>query len=462
MAKITKLEPTIPILKKRKRVAAYARVSMESERMLHSLSAQISYYSKLIQSNPEWEYAGVYADYGISGTGMLRREEFKRLLADCEAGRIDIIYTKSIQRFARNTVDLLQTVRHLKELGIEIRFEKERINTLSGDGELLLTLLASFAQEGSRSISENCKWGIVKRYEKGLPRGCLLYGYRAEKGEFSIVPEEAEVVRRMFQLYLEGLSCYMIAKKLTEEGVHSYYGKPFSGAVINTMLRQEKYAGHVHGQKFYTKDSLSHKELRNKGELPMFILEDAIPAIVDQETFDKVQLEIVSRYGVKIVNGIAGRDETMGKSVEKTYPNRRKAYWSEEQRAEHGEIYKSRNNAIPLRYELSRFMKCETCGENMVANTIYYADGSTETAWTPAQQCRRNHSDGRPVRMSNEALKDQIATAMGLPEFSENELTGQLTGITTKGAEVTLHYKDGKTASFQFIKPKHIRTRKES
>lgn len=143
-------------------MAAYARVSMQSERMLHSLSAQVSYYSGLIQKNPDWEYAGVYADDFISGTNTVKRDEFKRMLADCEAGKIDIILTKSISRFARNTVDLLETVRHLKDLGVEVRFEKERIRSMDGDGELMLTILASFAQEESRSISDNVKWGIRK------------------------------------------------------------------------------------------------------------------------------------------------------------------------------------------------------------------------------------------------------------------------------------------------------------
>lgn len=158
MKKIRKIEPALPALAGRKKVAAYARVSRDTERLMNSVSAQISHYSALIQNNPEWEYAGVYADCGISGTGTARRGEFLRMLADCEAGRINIILTKSISRFARNTVDLLETVRHLKSLGIEVRFEKEHINSLSEDGELMLSLLASFAQEESRSISENVKW----------------------------------------------------------------------------------------------------------------------------------------------------------------------------------------------------------------------------------------------------------------------------------------------------------------
>lgn len=181
MGKITKIESKIPQLPARKKVAAYARVSMETERLHHSLAAQVSYYSALIQKNPEWEYAGVYADEGITGTAASKRSEFMRMLADCDAGKIDIILTKSISRFARNTVDLLETVRHLKDLGIEVRFEKEHINSLSGDGEVMLTLLASFAQEETRSISENEKWSVKKRFEQGIPTARpRILGYRWE------------------------------------------------------------------------------------------------------------------------------------------------------------------------------------------------------------------------------------------------------------------------------------------
>lgn len=174
MRSITKIEQKLPEIRSRKRVAAYARVSMESERMNHSLSAQISYYNSLIQKNPDWEFAGVYADNGISGTSTAKRDEFRRMVEDCEAGKIDIVLTKSIQRFARNTVDLLETVRHLKDLGIEVRFEKENIHSLSGDGELMLSILASFAQEESRSLSENIKWATRKRFEQGIPNGKYL------------------------------------------------------------------------------------------------------------------------------------------------------------------------------------------------------------------------------------------------------------------------------------------------
>lgn len=168
MKTVTKIEPQQPILKSRKRVAAYARVSMETERLQHSLSAQISYYNDKIQKNPDWLFAGVYVDDGISGTGTTKREEFNRMIADADAGKIDIILTKSISRFARNTVDLLETVRHLREIGVEVWFERENIHSLSGDGELMLSILASFAQEESRNISDNVKWGIRKRMEEGI------------------------------------------------------------------------------------------------------------------------------------------------------------------------------------------------------------------------------------------------------------------------------------------------------
>lgn len=289
-----------------KRVAAYARVSMESEALINSFSAQVSYYSDLIRRTPGWRYAGIFADEGISGTST-KRPGFQRTLSECEAGNIDLILTKSISRFARNTVDLLETIRHLKELEIEVQFEKERIRSLSEDGELMLTLMASFAQEESYSISENCKWSIRKRYESGKPRNRGLYGYRVVNGNLAIVEEEAEVVRRIFRMFLEGESCYAIGKKLTLEGIRSYSGTGFSGVVVSYMLRQEKYTGCTLCQKFYTENHITHREIRNRGELPMYFIEGTHPAIISRETFQAAQEEFVRRHGVDIRNGIAGR-----------------------------------------------------------------------------------------------------------------------------------------------------------
>ena len=182
---------------KQKRVAAYARVSSDKDAMRHSLAAQVSRYSDLIQSHAGWCYAGVYADYAQSGTKN-NRDEFNRLLTDCSAGRVDMIITKSISRFARNTVTLLETIRDLKELGVDVFFEEQNIHTLSDDGELMLTLLASFAQEESFSVSENMKWRIRRNFEAGKPWCGVMLGYRQKDGRYEIVPDEAEVVRRIF------------------------------------------------------------------------------------------------------------------------------------------------------------------------------------------------------------------------------------------------------------------------
>lgn len=296
MRKISKVERTEPILKPRKKVAAYARVSMESDRLAHSLSAQVSYYSALIQKNPEWEYAGVYADNGISGTGTAKRSEFNRMLADCEAGKIDIILCKSISRFARNTVDLLKTVRHLKGIGVEIRFEKENINSLSGDGEFMLTILASFAQEESRSISENVKWGTRKRFEKGIPNGKFrIYGYRWEGDGLVIVPKEAEIVKRIFQNFLDGKSRLETEREFAAEGITTREGCRWVDSNIKVVLTNVTYTGNLLLQKEYVESPITHKKKKNRGELPQYYVENTHPAIIDKSTFDYVQSEIARR-----------------------------------------------------------------------------------------------------------------------------------------------------------------------
>jgi len=225
--KITKL-PLAPQVLTRQRTAAYARVSCDKDAMLHSLAAQVSFYSDLIQSRPDWEYIGVYADEALTGTKG-DRPEFQRLIADCRAGRIDFIITKSISRFARNTVDLLETVRELKSLGVGVFFEEQNINSLSGDGELMLTILAAYAQEESRSVSENCKWRIRKDFNEGKPAGYMhVYGYDYKAGKLTIVPEEAEVVRMIFADYLSGMGRNAIMKKLIALGIPTKCGGRWS------------------------------------------------------------------------------------------------------------------------------------------------------------------------------------------------------------------------------------------
>ena len=272
---VNKIESKIPHLSTRQRVAAYARASEEKGRAIHSLSAQISFYSEFIQKHREWEYVGVYSDGGISGTTE-ERLGFRQLIIDCDAGKIDVVLTKSISRFARNTVDLLETVRHLRNIGIEVRFEKEHINSLTEDGELMLTLLASFAQEESRSISENVKWAIRKDFEKGKTNSFCIYGYRWTGTEFIIVPEEAEIIRLIFDNFINGMSAEQTEKQLQEMEIKSYTGGHFSNTSIRAILKQEKYTGNMLLQKTFIESHITHKSKLNHGELPMFYAENIV------------------------------------------------------------------------------------------------------------------------------------------------------------------------------------------
>lgn len=299
MKTISKIELHPTALPRKKRVAAYARVSKETECLLHSVSEQVSYYNNLIQKNPEWEFAGIFADSGISGTRMEYRSEFQKLIKECENGNVDIILCKSISRFARNTVDLLNTVRHLKEIGVEVRFEKENISTFSGDGELLLSLLASFAQEESRSISENVKWGIRKRFQDGTigTANKHIFGYRydAKQDKYVIVPEEVETMRWMFQMYLDGVSLRNIAENMNNAGCRSTLGNEFSEGSVRQLIFNEIYAGDLLRQKSVTTDPISKVKVKNNGELPQYLFTDCHEAILDRETYAKVQAEMERR-----------------------------------------------------------------------------------------------------------------------------------------------------------------------
>ena len=302
--RITTVSRIAPVaqMKKLKRVAAYARVSTGKDTMLHSLAAQVSYYSDLIQRNPEYAYAGVYADEGLSGTKETR-PEFQRMLKDCRDGKIDRILCKSISRFARNTVTLLETVRELKGLGVSVYFEEQNIDTMSGDGEFMLSILASFAQEESRSVSENCKWRVRKKFEQGIPTGFGMYGYEVRNGSFTIVPAEAEVVRRIFRMYLDGMGSVRIMKALIEENIPAPEGGLWNASVIMMMLRNEKYAGDLLLQKFFTNNHIEKKQCFNRGELPQYFVAEDHEPIIDRETFDTVQAEIARRAALYTVTG---------------------------------------------------------------------------------------------------------------------------------------------------------------
>ena len=281
------------------RVAAYARVSTNLEEQITSYEAQVDYYTRYIQSKEDWEFVDMYTDEGISATNTKKREGFNRMVADALAGKIDLIITKSISRFARNTVDTLTTVRKLKEKGIEVFFEKENIRTLDGKGELLITIMSSLAQEESRSISENVTWGQRKRFADGkvsIPYGRFL-GYRKGADNLpEIVEEEAATIRLIYRLFLYGKSPSAIATYLTDEGIITPGGKKiWRSKVVESILTNEKYKGDALLQKKFTVDFLTKKSKVNEGEVPQYYVENSHPAIIEPEKFDLVQYELKRR-----------------------------------------------------------------------------------------------------------------------------------------------------------------------
>ena len=294
MKRIIKLEDTKIRTFIRKRVAAYARVSSDKEAQLHSLSAQISYYNSYIGSREDWEFAGVYADEALTGTKD-NRPEFQRMLADCQDGKIDMVITKSITRFARNTVTLLATIRELRDLGIDVYFEKENIHTLSADGELMITLLAAYAQEESYNASENPKWRIRRMFEQGRPNTGRMLGYRLKNGVLQIVPEEAEIVNMIFNDYLSGMGRNLIVKKLIRMGVPTLSGGQWRENTLLKILTNEKYTGDMLLQKTYRLDHISKKVMVNRGEKRKYFVESSHEPIIDKETFTKVQQELARR-----------------------------------------------------------------------------------------------------------------------------------------------------------------------
>ncbi len=389
MPNIVKIKNKKNFLPVRKRVAAYARVSLETDRLNHSLSAQVSRYSELIQSIPEWEYAGVYADNGITGTIVAKRHEFLRMLSDCEAGKIDIILTKSISRFARNTIDLLNTVRRLKEIGVEVRFEKEGISTFDGTGEVMLTLLASFAQEEVESLSNNVKWGIRKGFARGDPCSRFrAYGYRWEGENMVIVPEEAEVVKRIFQNYLDGMSLLEISRSLFEDGIPAARSARWWTSTIKALLTGIIYTGDLLLQKYVISNPIDKKIKKNNGELPQYWVENHHEAIISVETFQAVQNEMERRRAL---------GPLANKSIRKT-------------------CFTSK-------------IKCSHCGASYMRKSHRRAaknqDGNRYYFWSCGTNLKK--AGECPMgRISEATLKMLCANAMNLDEFSDAEFSRQI------------------------------------
>lgn len=306
MATLTKIPATIskytarPMDSKQKRkVAGYARVSTDHEDQATSYEAQVDYYTNYIQSRDDWEFVSVYADEGISATNTKHREGFNRMVSDALSGKIDLIITKSVSRFARNTVDSLSTIRKLKEHNVECYFEKENIWTFDGKGELLLTIMSSLAQEESRSISENVKWGMRKRFADGkvtFAYSSVMGFEKGADGKFVINPEQAEIVRLIFRLFMEGMTPHSIAKRLTEMGIKTPMGKDkWNALTIRHMLSNEKYKGDALLQKQFTVDYLQKKMKKNEGEIAQYYIQNNHEAIIPPAVFDMVQAELEKR-----------------------------------------------------------------------------------------------------------------------------------------------------------------------
>ena len=288
----------------KKRVCAYCRVSTEEEVQESSYDLQIEYYSKMIKSNSKWIFAGVYTDHGKSGTSTEKRLGFNQMIEACKRGDIDLIITKSISRFARNTLDCLRCIRELKSLmpPVGVYFEKEKIHTRDAKNELLLSILSSLAQEEARSVSENLKWSIQKRFQEGkarIPINFLLGYDKNENGKLVINEEEAKIVRRVYKSYMEGKGARVIARELKEEGVITGRGTTNWGkSSIMHMLKNERYCGDVLMQKTYTVDFLSHKQKENKGQRPMYFIENHHKPIIEKNEWNAVQEEIKKRHNI--------------------------------------------------------------------------------------------------------------------------------------------------------------------
>lgn len=395
MPRISVIRPALPELEKKKRVAAYARVSMETEMLLHSLSAQVSRYNELIQKNPEWEFAGIYADEGISGRDTGHRSDFNRLLADCDAGKIDMVLVKSISRFARDTVDALTVTRHLKELGIDVYFEREDIHSISEEGELLLTLLASFAQEESRSISENVKWGIRKRFEQGIPNGHKApYGYEWDGEMYRAIPGQGEVVREIFSKYLSGASAYGIAKELSERGVTGQKGVPMDDSAVKFILSNPSYTGSMLLQKNFISEG--HTRKRNKGELPMYMVEGMFEPLVTQADFEKAQ----------------------------------------QIRAQRADAAANRN---PVLTAFSGLVRCGECGCSVSRRTTKYGK-----KWNCNTRERRGKAECglRPIYETE--LEQAAASALGLDSFDGDAVKREVGRIVINADSIEFGMKNGR------------------
>ena len=392
--------------KRQLRVAAYCRVSTDDEEQLTSYEAQKNYYTDKIMTNKEWTMAGIFADEGITGTSARKRPEFLRMIRQCKQGKIDIVLTKSISRFARNTVDCLNYVRALKELGIAVIFEKENMNTLEIDSEILITMLGAFAQSESESISANVRWGIRQAMKEGKAtiQYKYLYGYR--KGDDSkpeIIPDQAEVVRKIYDLFLSGTPVRGIQEYLNANSVPNINGESkWARSAIDSILTNEKYCGDVLLQKTYIDDCINKKVKKNTGQLPMYLVQNHHEGIISRETFDAAQAELARRS--------AGKSPS-----KKNAPTGRSRYSS--------------------KYALSDRLYCGECGTRYQRCTWRNRDGSKRIVWRCVSRvdygnkyCHDSPTlDEEPLHRAilaaiNSAVKDKDDIVYNLKAAMEKEL----------------------------------------
>ena len=391
---------------KKLRVAAYVRVSEETKETQHSLHAQEEFYRRQIQEKAEWELEGIYKDNGISGTDIKRREGLARLIGDCEDGKIDVILVKSVSRFARNTLDLLRMVRHLKQLDISVRFEEQNIDSLTEEGELLLTLMASVAQAESESISENVKWAICKAFQRGIGNTKRrTFGYHWVDGKLAVIPEEAEAVRRIFANFLAGSSHMKTAEELNGEGITSVNGKPISVSAVGNILRNITYTGNTLLQKTFIQDPISKKKVMNTGQLPQYFVKDTHEAIIDMDTFEQVQEQLA-------------RNKEMGR-----FPY----------------------NHTGKKYPFTMKVICGCCGRHYTRQLWNTSEvGKKRPSWVCTGKKTEKYRRCASKNIPEGKLMEASAAVLGIPEFEGDIFFDKVESVTVQGAhELLFCLKDG-------------------
>lgn len=401
------------------KVAAYCRVSTDSEEQATSYDAQVEHYTEFIKKNSEWEFVGIYADDGISGTNTKKREEFNRMIEDCMAGKIDMVITKSISRFARNTLDCLKFIRQLKEKNIPVFFEKENINTMDSKGEVLLTIMASLAQQESESLSKNVKMGLQFRYQNGqvqINHNWFLGYTKDENGHLIIDEEQAVIVRRIFREYLQGASLQNIARGLMVDGIPTATGnKNWRGDGIRKILTNEKYMGDALLQKTYTVDVLTKKRVANNGIVPQYYVENNHEAIIPRELFMQVQEELQRRAHLRTEDGKTKR------------------------------VYSSK-------YALSSIVYCGKCGD-LFRRVAWKARGASYNKWRCASRIEKGPKECDAEAISEKELQNTVVRAINKTLGDREEFLLQLQhnieDVLSSDSTATLEYIDRKMAELQ-------------